>query len=47
MSLTSNVKNMAWPLKVYSFVLLILEAKASNLDTSSAKQKLGDVADTK
>ena len=33
---------MAWPLKVYSFALLISEAETANLDTSSGEQKLGD-----
>ena len=33
--------------KVYSFVLLILEAITVNLDVSSGKQKLCDVVDTK
>lgn len=38
---------MAWPLKVYSFALLISEAETANLDTSSGEQKLGDVVYTK
>ena len=38
---------MAWPLKVYSFALLISEAETANLDTSSGEQKLGDAVYTK